>query len=87
MRGSYVSQFEHTILLRPTCKEVISRGDDYWMWHHPWYFFFRKSTLFLGNPCAICSWTKGNISQKSNLASFLAKRFRAEIATPLYYVG
>jgi methionyl aminopeptidase len=29
MRGSYVSQFEHTILLRPTCKEVISRGDDY----------------------------------------------------------
>ncbi|XP_078148981.1 methionine aminopeptidase 2B-like isoform X1 [Carex rostrata] len=27
--GSYVSQFEHTILLRPTCKEVISRGDDY----------------------------------------------------------
>uniref|UniRef100_A0A0D9VTE9 Methionine aminopeptidase 2 n=2 Tax=Leersia perrieri TaxID=77586 RepID=A0A0D9VTE9_9ORYZ len=29
VRGSYVSQFEHTILLRPTCKEVISRGDDY----------------------------------------------------------
>ncbi|KAK5110430.1 hypothetical protein LTR62_005781 [Meristemomyces frigidus] len=27
--GSYVAQFEHTILLRPTCKEVISRGDDY----------------------------------------------------------
>lgn len=27
--GSYVSQYEHTILLRPTCKEVISRGDDY----------------------------------------------------------
>uniref|UniRef100_A0A9I9EDE9 Peptidase M24 domain-containing protein n=1 Tax=Cucumis melo TaxID=3656 RepID=A0A9I9EDE9_CUCME len=24
-KGSYVSQFEHTILLRPTCKEVISR--------------------------------------------------------------
>lgn len=22
-------QYEHTILLRPTCKEVISRGDDY----------------------------------------------------------
>lgn len=20
---------EHTILLRPTCKEVVSRGDDY----------------------------------------------------------
>ena len=27
--GSYVAQFEHTILLRPTCKEVITRGDDY----------------------------------------------------------
>ena len=27
-KGSYVAQFEHTILLRPTCKEVISRGDD-----------------------------------------------------------
>ena len=29
VKGSYVSQFEHTILLRPTCKEVISKGDDY----------------------------------------------------------
>lgn len=29
VRGSYTAQFEHTILLRPTCKEVISRGDDY----------------------------------------------------------
>ncbi|KAF9602627.1 hypothetical protein IFM89_030515 [Coptis chinensis] len=29
VKGSYVSQFEHTILLRPTCKEVISRGVDY----------------------------------------------------------
>uniref|UniRef100_A0ACD6ADA0 Uncharacterized protein n=2 Tax=Avena sativa TaxID=4498 RepID=A0ACD6ADA0_AVESA len=29
VKGSYVSQFEHTILLRPTCKEVISRGNDY----------------------------------------------------------
>jgi len=27
--GSYTAQFEHTILLRPTCKEVISRGVDY----------------------------------------------------------
>uniref|UniRef100_A0ACD5ZNM5 Uncharacterized protein n=1 Tax=Avena sativa TaxID=4498 RepID=A0ACD5ZNM5_AVESA len=26
VKGSYVSQFEH---LRPTCKEVISRGNDY----------------------------------------------------------
>ena len=28
--GSHVAQFEHTIYLRPTCKEVLSRGDDYW---------------------------------------------------------
>ncbi|KAK0702360.1 methionine type metalloexopeptidase [Lasiosphaeris hirsuta] len=28
-KGSYTAQFEHTILLRPTRKEVISRGDDY----------------------------------------------------------
>lgn len=27
--GCYVAQFEHTIYLRPTCKEVVSRGDDY----------------------------------------------------------
>ncbi|KAH1359955.1 hypothetical protein KXV22_007054 [Aspergillus fumigatus] len=27
--GTYTAQFEHTILLRPTVKEVISRGDDY----------------------------------------------------------
>jgi methionyl aminopeptidase len=27
--GSYVAQWEHTILLRPTCKEVLTRGDDY----------------------------------------------------------
>lgn len=27
--GSYTAQLEHTILLRPTCKEVVSRGDDY----------------------------------------------------------
>jgi hypothetical protein len=28
-KGSHVAQFEHTIFLRPTCKEVVSRGDDY----------------------------------------------------------
>ncbi|KAF3003947.1 Methionine aminopeptidase 2 [Neopestalotiopsis sp. 37M] len=28
-KGSYSAQFEHTILLRPTVKEVISRGEDY----------------------------------------------------------
>ena len=29
VEGSYVAQYEHTILLRPTCKEVLSRGLDY----------------------------------------------------------
>lgn len=29
VEGSYTAQFEHTILLRPTCKEIVSRGDDY----------------------------------------------------------
>ena len=28
-KGAYTAQYEHTILLRPTCKEVLSRGDDY----------------------------------------------------------
>ena len=28
-KGSYTAQYEHTVLLRPTCKEVISRGDDF----------------------------------------------------------
>ncbi|OCH89062.1 peptidase M24A methionine aminopeptidase [Obba rivulosa] len=28
-RGSMTAQFEHTILLRPTRKEVVSRGDDF----------------------------------------------------------
>jgi methionyl aminopeptidase len=28
-RGSYVAQYEHTIYLGATKKEVISRGDDY----------------------------------------------------------
>ncbi|SPJ85673.1 probable methionyl aminopeptidase [Fusarium torulosum] len=28
-KGSYTAQSEHTILIRPTVKEVISRGDDY----------------------------------------------------------
>ncbi|CAM6089165.1 unnamed protein product [Calypogeia fissa] len=29
VRGSFVAQFEHTIYLRPTCKEVLSRGEDF----------------------------------------------------------
>jgi len=29
IKGSYTAQFEHTLLLRPTVKEVLSRGDDY----------------------------------------------------------
>ena len=27
--GAMTAQYEHTILLRPTCKEVVSRGSDY----------------------------------------------------------
>ena len=27
--GCFTAQYEHTILLRPTCKEVITRGEDY----------------------------------------------------------
>ena len=27
--GSYVAQYEHTVLLRPTGKEILTRGDDY----------------------------------------------------------
>lgn len=27
--GSASAQFEHTILLRPECKEVVTRGKDY----------------------------------------------------------
>ena len=29
VKGSYTAQYEHTILLRPNVKEVVSRGDDY----------------------------------------------------------
>lgn len=29
IKGCYTAQFEHTIILRPTCKEVVSRGEDY----------------------------------------------------------
>lgn len=29
IRGCHTAQYEHTILLRPTCKEVLSRGVDY----------------------------------------------------------
>lgn len=29
IQGCYVAQFEHTVLLKPTCKEILSRGDDY----------------------------------------------------------
>ena len=30
IKGSYTAQYEHTILLKPTCKEVLSKGEDYW---------------------------------------------------------
>ncbi len=29
IKGCYTAQYEHTILLKPTSKEVLSRGDDY----------------------------------------------------------
>jgi methionyl aminopeptidase len=29
VKGCYTAQFEHTIYLRPTCKEVLTRGSDY----------------------------------------------------------
>lgn len=29
IKGCYTAQYEHTLILRPTCKEVISRGDDF----------------------------------------------------------
>ena len=29
VRGCYTAQYEHTILLRPTCKEIVSKGTDY----------------------------------------------------------
>ena len=29
VKGSFTAQYEHTILLKPTSKEVLSRGDDY----------------------------------------------------------
>jgi methionyl aminopeptidase len=28
-KGSFTAQYEHTIIMRPTCKEVVSRGDDF----------------------------------------------------------
>jgi methionyl aminopeptidase len=27
--GCYTAQFEHNFILRPTCKEVLTRSDDY----------------------------------------------------------
>lgn len=29
IKGCYTAQYEHTIILRPTCKEIVSRGSDY----------------------------------------------------------
>ena len=28
-KGSYTAQYEHTFILRPSCKEILSRGDDF----------------------------------------------------------
>ncbi|KAL5279295.1 METAP2 family protein [Megaselia abdita] len=29
IKGCYTAQYEHTIMLRPSCKEIVSRGTDY----------------------------------------------------------
>lgn len=29
VKGCYTAQFEHTLVLKPTCKEILTRGDDY----------------------------------------------------------
>lgn len=29
VKGCYTAQYEHTIIIGPTCKEVVSRGDDF----------------------------------------------------------
>jgi len=29
VKGCYTAQYEHTLIMRPTCKEIVSRGDDY----------------------------------------------------------
>eukprot|EP00594_Rhizosolenia_setigera_P016945 CAMPEP_0178954368 /NCGR_PEP_ID=MMETSP0789-20121207/8945_1 /TAXON_ID=3005 /ORGANISM="Rhizosolenia setigera, Strain CCMP 1694" /LENGTH=481 /DNA_ID=CAMNT_0020635749 /DNA_START=46 /DNA_END=1491 /DNA_ORIENTATION=- len=29
VKGCYTAQYEHTLMLRPNCKEIVSRGDDY----------------------------------------------------------
>jgi len=29
IKGSFTAQYEHTLVLKPTRKEVLSRGDDY----------------------------------------------------------
>uniref|UniRef100_A0A7G3AJ32 Methionine aminopeptidase 2 n=1 Tax=Lutzomyia longipalpis TaxID=7200 RepID=A0A7G3AJ32_LUTLO len=29
VKGCYTAQYEHTIMLRPSCKEIVSRGEDY----------------------------------------------------------
>ena len=28
-KGSFTAQFEHTFVLKPTSKEILSKGDDY----------------------------------------------------------
>jgi len=29
IKGCYTAQYEHTLILKPTGKEILSRGDDY----------------------------------------------------------
>ena len=46
VKGCITAQYEHTILLRPNCKEVISRGTDYWLFG-PCFVEFFSSLEFL----------------------------------------
>ena len=29
IKGSYTAQYEHTLVLKSNCKEILTRGDDY----------------------------------------------------------
>ncbi|KAG5081871.1 hypothetical protein JHK84_051909 [Glycine max] len=62
VKGSYVSQFEHTILLRPTCKEVAN--SKIWIIEHsisgPVRFIFGNSKIQPWLVVSILSLVKGD---------------------------
>ena len=47
VKGSYVAQYEHTIMLKPSCKEIITIGDDYWnfIYHLLYYIIIFYNNL------------------------------------------